>query len=79
VDLCTVVGVPNPDRPGSELVKLIFTRGAAHRERPDDEVIAEVRAFCQEHLGKHKVPKLFELVDELPLTAAGKVDRKALR
>lgn len=36
-------------------------------------------AFCKERLAAYKVPKVVELVDEIPLTAYGKPDKKALR
>ncbi|MBW2208187.1 MAG: AMP-dependent synthetase, partial [Deltaproteobacteria bacterium] len=69
----------NPERPGSELVKLVFQKSEAYRETPDEEVMAEIRAFCEEHMGAPKKPRVLEIVAEMPMTAAGKVDRKALR
>ena len=41
--------------------------------------IAEIRDFCEEHMGAPKKPRILEIVAEMPMTAAGKVDRKALR
>jgi bile acid-coenzyme A ligase len=38
----------------------------------------ELRAFCKERLASYKVPKTFELVDALPRTSAGKINRGAL-
>jgi O-succinylbenzoic acid--CoA ligase len=40
---------------------------------------AALRAHCLERLAPFKVPKAFELVDELPRTESGKVRRAALR
>lgn len=39
---------------------------------------ATLRAFCKERLSSYKVPKSVELIDRMPRTAAGKVNRKAL-
>ncbi len=39
----------------------------------------EVIAFCKERLSAYKVPRFVEFIDDLPLTAIGKPDRKALR
>jgi acyl-CoA synthetase (AMP-forming)/AMP-acid ligase II len=41
--------------------------------------LAELRAFGGERLTSYKLPEAVELVDELPLTAMQKVDRRALR
>ncbi|HRC58682.1 MAG TPA: benzoate-CoA ligase family protein, partial [Kofleriaceae bacterium] len=43
------------------------------------EVVAQLRAFVKEHLAPYKVPRWVELVDELPKTATGKVQRFRLR
>ena len=39
---------------------------------------AEVRAWCLQRLSEYKVPRQIDLVDRLPRTPRGKVDRRAL-
>ena len=39
----------------------------------------ELQEFVKARLSKHEYPRAIELVDELPKTPAGKVDRKTLR
>ena len=39
---------------------------------------AELQAFCREHLASFKAPKYVRFVDQLPLTGAGKIDRKRI-
>ena len=39
---------------------------------------AEVHRWCRDHLAEHKVPRGILLVDEIPRTARGKLDREAL-
>jgi acyl-CoA synthetase (AMP-forming)/AMP-acid ligase II len=77
IELCSTVGIPDPDRPGSEIVKLyvLLTEGYEASE----ETRADILKYAQENLARYKVPKIIEIVDELPLTAVGKVDKKLLR
>jgi acyl-CoA synthetase (AMP-forming)/AMP-acid ligase II len=79
IEVCAVLGAPNPERPGSELVRLVVQKSEAFRDKPDDQVRKEIAAFCAENMGKLKRPKIIDFVKEVPLTAAGKVDRKSLR
>jgi benzoate-CoA ligase family protein len=39
----------------------------------------ELRVFCRQTLAPHKVPKAIEIMDELPKTGQGKIDRRLLR
>ena len=77
--MCAVVGVPNPKRPGSELVKLVLQKSEEYADKPDDAVKEELLGFAKEILSPYKVPKIIEIVDAMPTTAVGKVDKKHLR
>ena len=79
VAFCAVVGVPNADRPGSDIVKLVVQRSAQAADK-DPEVLKEtIVDFCKKKMAPYKIPKIIEFVDAIPLTAVGKVDKKALR
>jgi acetyl-CoA synthetase len=41
--------------------------------------VRELQEFVRDRLSKHEYPRAIELVDELPKTPAGKIDRKTLR
>jgi long-chain acyl-CoA synthetase len=56
---------------GEEVVAFVTLRGEATTE--------ELLAFGKERLGGYKYPREIHVVDTLPLTPVGKVDRKALR
>lgn len=66
-----VIGVPDDDW-GEKVMAYIIPNTASI----DIEALKE---YCDEHLSKYKKPKLFKIVDSLPLTKFGKVDKKKLR
>ncbi len=78
IELCAMVGLKNPDRPETEIVKLVVQKTSDYKDKPDEKVKEEIIAYCRENLAAYKVPKIIEF-QEVPLTAAGKVDKKALR
>jgi len=77
IELCASVGVPDPDRPGSELVKLYVQLKKGYEA--SEETKKDILNYAMEKLAKYKVPRYIELVPALPLTTVGKVDKKALR
>ncbi len=71
VDDVLVVGVPDPD--GRDPVLRAFVASGSRtldRER--------VLAWCRGRLADHKVPRSVVVLDEIPRTARGKIDRDAL-
>jgi acyl-CoA synthetase (AMP-forming)/AMP-acid ligase II len=40
--------------------------------------IEEIRAHLQQKIARYKIPKYFEIRDELPLSAAGKILKREL-
>ncbi|MGH1490243.1 MAG: AMP-binding protein [Acidimicrobiales bacterium] len=77
VEQVAVVGVPHPDW-GEAVVA--FVVAAASDGGGDAEAITDrVIETCRVDLAKYKVPKRVILVDELPTTVFGKIDKKALR
>lgn len=74
LDLTAAAAVPLPDPAVGERVCLVVVpRGPA-------PALAEVRAaFLAHGVAHYKVPEQVEVLDALPLTAVGKVDKKVLR
>ncbi len=80
VGLLALIGVDNPERPGSELVKAYVQLDPAYNYDGDAEKLkAEIISFAKEKCSPYEVPKFVEIIDEIPLTAVGKVDKKVLR
>ena len=79
IEMCALVGLPNPERPDSEIVKLFVQKSAEYADVPDDKVQEEIAAFAKDKLAPYKAPKKYEFVDAIPLTSVGKVNKKILR
>jgi len=73
-DVIEAAVVGRPDREWQNaVVAVVVPRDGA------DAGVEELRSWCAARLAPFKVPKRIELADELPRTAAGKVQRSALR
>lgn len=72
-----VIGVPNEDF-GEEVKAIVVL---SDRVTPDgqDEALDQLRAHCRENLAGYKVPRSIDVVDELPRTGTGKVQKRKLR
>ena len=77
IQLVAIIGVPNPDRPGAEIVKAVIQlkQGVLATK----EVREDIRKYAEENLAKYEVPKIWEFSEELPTTTIGKVLKRALR
>ena len=72
VSQAQVVGVPDPDLGEESYAVVVLVDGAAATP-------AELQAHCRTRMARHKMPKYVEIVEELPMTANGKVQKFALR
>lgn len=77
IENVAIIGVPNPDLPGSERVKAYIVLKDGYQE--SEEMKSEIKAFCQQNMAPYKVPKFIEFRKELPETLVGKVQRKELK
>ena len=80
VGMIAMIGLPNPDRPGSEIVKAFIQLDPSYEYDGNEEGLkADITKFAKENCAPYEVPKIIEIMEELPLTAVGKVDKKILR
>jgi long-chain acyl-CoA synthetase len=79
IEMIAIIGIPNPDRPGSEQVKAIITLKPNFASRNQEELKADILKMARERLSPYEVPKYIDIRKELPLTVVGKIDKKVLR
>jgi len=80
VGMIALIGVPNVDRPGSEIVKAFIQLDPNYEfDGNKDALIEDIISFAKEKCAPYEVPKMVEITEELPLTVVGKVDKKLLR
>lgn len=81
IEMIATIGVPNPDRPGSEFVKAFITISPDYEydKNKEEEFKKELIEWVKKKVAPYEVPKFIEIRDELPLTLVGKVDKKELR
>jgi long-chain acyl-CoA synthetase len=75
-----LIGIPNPDRPGSELVTAFVQPRPSHAVEGGEPALKEhILAFLKGRLAPFEMPKMIHFMKELPLTPVGKLDKKVLR
>ena len=75
VAMAGVVGVPDALR--TEIVKAWIVLRPGYE--PSDTLRREIQAFVKTRLAAHEFPRAVEFVDNLPMTATGKIIRRELR
>lgn len=75
VSMAAVAGIPDPLR--TEAVKAWIVPRAGVTGSPD--LAREIQEFVKSRLAAHEYPRHVEFVDELPMTATGKIIRRQLR
>ena len=77
IRLAAVLGVPDDYR--GETVKAVIALKDAHGFATEELARNDILAHCRQRLANYKVPRIVDFRDELPVSAAGKVLRRALR
>ncbi|KAE9412616.1 hypothetical protein Angca_005455, partial [Angiostrongylus cantonensis] len=79
VAAAALIGTPDHDRPGNDIVNLFIQVKPDHSFPGESALIAAVSAHCRQNLAPYKVPKRIVVVPALPLTAVGKLNKVELR
>lgn len=76
VEMAATIGVPDPQREGSELVVVYVQPKPQFKDQLTAE---EIIAYLRERAAKYAIPKKVFIVDEIPLTEVQKMNKKQLR
>jgi len=79
IERSAVIGTTDEKRPGNDVVNLYIELNTTGKTLGHAQVKEDVILFCRENMAAYKVPKLVHIIDQIPLTAVGKIDKKALR
>ena len=79
IESAALVGIPDPNRPGSEIVKAYIMLTPGYDQQDDATLKADILKMAAQKLAPYDVPKIIEFRKELPLTSVGKIDKKLLR
>lgn len=77
IDMAATIGLPDKARPGSEIVvtAIVLKSGREKSEGTREKIIT----YMKEKVAPYKVPRRIEFLDQLPLSAVGKVLKRELR
>lgn len=77
VFMAASVGIPDPERPGSERVGMAIV---LHPGIPKtDEEKAKIIQYLRDNVAPYKVPKVIEFMDELPKSGVGKILKREIK
>ncbi len=74
--MAATIGVPDPDRPGSERVWVFVQVKEEYKGKVTEE---DYMNYLKERVAKYAVPREVVFLEEMPLTEVFKVNKKALR
>jgi long-chain acyl-CoA synthetase len=77
IDMAASVGVPDPERPGSERVaSAIVLKPGVEKSEGQKEKIQE---FLKKSAASYKIPKRIEFLDQLPTSGVGKILKREIK
>lgn len=74
IDDCVCVSMEDPDGVVGEVVKAYVVTSTPERVQKD-----ELNAFLSKHIENYKLPYEYEVIDSIPKTASGKIQRLMLK
>jgi long-chain acyl-CoA synthetase len=71
------IGLPDPDRPGSERVAcaIVLKPGVEKGEAKKAAIVQ----YLKDNVASYKIPKLIEFMDQLPTSGVGKILKREIK
>jgi long-chain acyl-CoA synthetase len=77
VSLAASIGLPDPDRPGSERVACaIVLKPGVEKSEAQKAILVQ---YLKETVASYKIPKLIEFMDQLPTSGVGKILKREIK
>jgi long-chain acyl-CoA synthetase len=76
VSMAAAVGIPDPEREGSERIKAFIVLKEEYRDQVSADEIIE---FCRDKCATYAVPRFVEFRESLPFTVTEKIFKRVLR
>jgi acyl-CoA synthetase (AMP-forming)/AMP-acid ligase II len=76
VEIAATVGIPDPEREGSERVVVYIKPKMQYKNRIDEK---QIIAYLKAKVARYAVPKNVFIVDEIPMTEVQKIDKKLIK
>ena len=79
IAMSAVIGKLDEKRPGNEIVTLYVELAEDYKGADPADMQKVIKEYCVNNMAAYKVPKEIHIIDAIPLTPVGKIDKKALR
>lgn len=79
IAMSAIIGTKDERRPGNDIVNLYVELNPSYKDADPEQIKADITAFCRKNMAPYKIPKQIHFTEAIPLTAVGKIDKKALR
>lgn len=74
-----LIAVPDTARAGSDILHLFVEPSANAGAESRADIASTIVDFCRREMAPYKVPRHIHIIDEMPLTPIGKLNKKLLR
>ncbi len=79
IGFSAVIGIPDVKRPGNDVVNLYVEPAQEYKDHDHEALKETIYQYFKDNMAPYKKPKQIYIVDQIPMTSVGKIDKKVLR